>query len=482
MQTTQMTNADAAWLRMDRPTNLMVVNGMLWFDEPVDTDLARQVIRERLVERFPRFRRRVVEPRLVGQPRWEDDPSFDLDRHIHRRALPAPGDRAALEEFITDLMAMPLDRSKPLWDVYLVDGYGDGMALITRMHHCIADGIALARVLLSLTDEQPDAGFAEEPTPGPGSGRLETFTRPAAAGIRLAEATLHEGFETLLHPRAELGSLGGRAIEDTRALAKLLLTPPDAKTVLRGELGVAQRVTWSERIPLEDVKAVGHASGTTVNDVLVAATTGALHRYLVGRDSVVDEIRAMVPFNLRPLDEPLPRDLGNRFGLVYLSLPVGIADPRERLSEVHRRMEAIKHSPEGAVSYGILGLVGMTPSQVERRLVDLFTSKTTALVTNVPGPRRPVYFAGTRVAGALGWVPSSGGIGIGVSIFSYDGGVTIGLRTDAKLVPDPRTIIEALGLELKALERSGRRRPAGASRPARSAAGHGRPAGRAARR
>src|SRR5512132_235972 len=132
MQTTQMTNADAAWLRMDRPTNLMVVNGMLWFDEPVDTDLARQVIRERLVERFPRFRRRVVEPRLVGQPRWEDDPSFDLDRHIHRRALPAPGDRAALEEFITDLMAMPLDRSKPLWDVYLVDGYGDGMALITR--------------------------------------------------------------------------------------------------------------------------------------------------------------------------------------------------------------------------------------------------------------------------------------------------------------------------------------------------------------
>ncbi|HSD78068.1 MAG TPA: WSD1 family O-acyltransferase, partial [Solirubrobacteraceae bacterium] len=195
------------------------------------------------------------------------------------------------------------------------------------------------------------------------------------------------------------------------------------------------------------------------NDVLVAATAGALHRHLAGLGDDTRELRAMVPFNLRPLDQPLPRHLGNRFGLVYLTLPVGKATARERLSEVHAQMEGIKHSPEGAVSYGILGALGITPPQVEARLIDVFAPKTTLVLTNVPGPREPVYFAGTRVAGVVGWVPAAGSIGLGVSIFSYDGGVTIGLRTDARLVPDPHALLTGLDAELKALRRL--RRPVG---------------------
>jgi diacylglycerol O-acyltransferase / wax synthase len=344
-------------------------------------------------------------------------------------------------------MVAPLDRSKPLWDMYLIEGYGEGTAIVSRMHHCIADGIALTRVLLSLTDEQPDAGVATDERPANGHGSL-------GAVAHFADAALHEGLTVAAHPRSALPGLVDRAITDVRTLGKLLLTGNDAKTVFKGDLGVARRVAWTERIALDEVKAIGHATGTTVNDVLLAAVSGALHRYLAEHGDTATEIRAMVPFNLRPLDQPLPRELGNRFGLVYLTLPVGEAAPAERLADVHQRMDRIKHTPEGLLSYAILGIIGTTPVQVERRLIDVFAPKTTAVMTNVPGPRRPIYFAGTRVGGILGWVPASGSIGMGVCIFSYDGGVTIGLQVDPRLVPDPETIVAAIGEELAALQQA----------------------------
>ncbi len=452
MSKQQMHSVDAAWLHMDRPTNLMIVNSVLWFDEPMDMERGREVVRERMVEVFPRFRQRIVEPRTgMGLPYWEDDPNFDLDRHIHHIALPAPGDTAALQELVGDLMSMPLDRSKPLWEIYVIDGYGAGMVQVSRIHHSIADGIALARLMFSMTDSRPDAGIGSPIKTISARGRTGAVTRPVAAGAHMLGAATNEGLEFLTHPRSELSGLVGATAKDSRALAKLLLTPPEHENVLRGRLSGRQVVRWSDRFMLEEVKAIGQATGTTVNDVLVAAIAGALRRYLIDRHSLVDEVRAMVPFNLRPLDQPLPRELGNRFGLVYLALPVGIRGRRRRLAEVHRQMEAIKQSPEGAVSYGILGVVGLTPPQIERRLVDLFTSKSSMILTNVAGPVEPVYFAGTRVAGVVPWVPAGGSIGLGVSLFSYADRVTVGLRADAGIACEPDAIIDAFEEELEKL-------------------------------
>ena len=401
MSTQRMSNADAAWLHMDRPTNLMVVNALLWFEEPVDVARVREIVRSRLVEPFPRFRQVVAEPRVgVGVPSWEDDRRFDLARHVHHLAVPAPGDKRALEELVSDLIVSPLDRGKPLWDWYLVDGFGAGMAMIVRIHHCIADGIALSRVLLSLTDAQPDAGIAP-PRDGGGRGLLGSIAAPVKAGAQVAQAGVHEGIQILTHPTSELPAIASRGTADAATLAKLLLTGSDANTVLSAELSVSRRVTWSDRMPLDGIKAIGHATGTTVNDVLTAAMTGALRRYLVSRDSLVDEIRVMVPYNLRAPEEPLPRELGNRFGLVYLTLPVGIADPADRLAEVHRRMDAIKHSREGGLSYAILEAVGRTPRQIEQSLLDVFTQKTSAVLSNTLGLREPVYFAGSKIAGVV---------------------------------------------------------------------------------
>ena len=420
-----MSSADAAWLHMDRPTNLMVINSVLWFDDPVDWDAYRELVRERLVNRFDRFRQRPVEG--IAGPHWEDV-ELDLDLHFHHVALPAPGDRRTLEAFVSDRAATPLDRSRPLWDVYLIDGYGAGAAVLTRVHHCIADGIALARVMLTLTEdaELSDVLFGETR----GSSRVRTAAQLAGGVVR--------------HPRRVVTG----AIEDAFTVGKLLFPSFDPGSPIKGEQHAGHRVAWCRPVDLWRVKRAARALDATVNDVLVSAVAGALHG-----PGMPDEVHALVPFNLRALDEPLPRDLGNRFGLVVLGLPVGIEDPVERTLEVKRRMDAIKHGHEGAISYGILELMGHTPAAVEGRLIDYFSAKGSMVLTNVPGPRRPLSVAGTRLAGVLVWAPSSGSIGMSVSIFSYAGKVTVGFLTDAGLVPDPGSLADATRAEILQLAR-----------------------------
>ena len=455
----RMGSADAAWLRMDRPTNLMVINSVLLFDAPVGWARVREVVEERLAGRYRRFRQRVVESNVPrGGIFWEDDPHFDLDLHIHHLALPAPGDRSELQRLVGDLMAEPLDRAKPLWSMYLIDGYGDGCAVYCRMHHCIADGIALARVLLSLTDAVPDAGIDDGPVDvRNGSGGLGSLLsvplEAARAGRAAVGALAHEGMEALLHPSTELERLAEVAERDAKAFARVFLRGADASTALRGELGIARRVAWSEPFSLDDVKDVAHANRAKVNDVLVAAMAGALREYLKARESLVDEIRAFVPFNLRPLDQPLPSSLGNKFGLVFLPLPVGARTPAARLRAVKRHMDEVKRSPEGPLAYGMLELMGRMPPRIESAIIDVFSAKGTTVITNVPGPTEPVYLAGTPVRSVAVWAPTSGSVPMSVSIFSYDGDVTVGVMADAGLVPDPGTLVAGFRAELDALSR-----------------------------
>jgi diacylglycerol O-acyltransferase len=434
----RLSSADAAWLHMDRPTNLMVINSVLLFDEPVNWERVKSITHERLVDRYPKFHQRVIESRVpLRSPSWEEDPDFSLEHHMHHRALPAPGDRAALQELVSDLMTMPLDRNRPLWHIYMVEGFGDGAALITRMHHCIADGIALARVMLSLADSEPEAGI--EPTrPAPPVARSRNrVAGTVGAAVRVlggvGSASLsaaRQGAQIATSP-AHAGRLAGAIGRDAATTVRLLLTPADAATAIKGDPGISRRVAWSSPLPLPQIKRIAHAHGATVNDVLLAAVSGALRHYLQDNGGEVAEIQAMVPFNLRPLDEPVPRSLGNKFGLVFLPLPVGTSGSYRRLTEVHDRMRDIKNGRDGPVSYELLSLAGMTPEPVERRIIDLFTAKSTAVITNVPGPKEPVFLAGTPVRTVLVWAPTSGHIGMSVSIYSYRGEVTVGLMVDA---------------------------------------------------
>lgn len=475
---TRLSSADTAWLHMDRPTNLMVINSVLLFDQPVDWSKVSGIIHERLVDRYPRFRQRAVESRLpLRTPKWEDDPEFALEHHMHHLALPAPGDVTALQELVGDLMTMPLDRSRPLWHTYLVDGFGEGAAMIIRMHHCIADGIALARVMLSLTDAASKPRIApagdQQRQQGPRlvlGGLPIPHSRWLATALRGSSAILRTGVGIVASP-SHAATLAGAIARDGTTALRLLATPADPATALKGDPGISRRVAWTKPLSLPMIKRTAHAHGATVNDVLLAAVSGGLRHYLQRRGSRIAEIQAMVPFNLRPLDRPIPRDLGNRFGLVFLPLPIGVDGSYRRLVAVHRRMDEIKRSRDGAVSFGLLSATGMAPEPLERRIVDLFSAKGTAVMTNVPGPPKTVYLAGTPVRTVLVWAPTSGHIGMSVSIFSYRGEVTVGLMTDAGLVPDPSSITTELERELRALSRLEgswpRRRASQLAKPAR---------------
>lgn len=452
-----MAPADTAWLRMEDPTNLMMITGVLLFDEPIDFGQLTELVERRML-RFDRFRQRVSRPPL-GPPVWADDPRFDIRAHMHRIALPAPGDQRALQELVSDLMSTPLDFSKPLWQFHLVEGYGSGSAVVCRLHHSIADGIALVHVLLSLTDATADPAEAGEEADERRQRRtpLEQIVTPALNAmdttIRVTERIMNGSGDAgpTLEQELDLNKIGDSAMAGASATGKLLLMPSDPQTLFRGRLGVAKRAAWSEHIPLDLVKTIGRTIGGTVNDVVLTAVTGALRRYLLNRGSPVDglNIRAAVPVNLRPLGAP-PR-LGNRFGLVFLELPIGVEEPVARLLTLRERMEEIKGSAEAVVAFGILNGMGLVPGAVQDQIVKLFGAKATAVMTNVPGPRQPIYMAGRMISDVMFWVPQSGRLGLGVSIFSYADNVLLGVATDVGLVPDPEAIIVAFQDEFATL-------------------------------
>lgn len=438
-------NVDTAWLHMEDPTNLMMVTGLYIFDKPIDYHRLRDTVQYRMVDRFSRFRYKVIQQ--GSRAYWVTDRNFDLNAHIHRIALPPPGDKTALQEFVSDLMSTPLDFSKPLWQMHYIEHYGDGSALLMRLHHSIADGIALMHVMLSSTDSDPDAPYPTPPesqerhTPGWLESTLRSALGMVVNARKVTDTLIHEGLETLTNPNhaLELASQGASA---AAALGKILLLGPDPRTIFKGRLGVSKRAAWSQPIPLANVKLIGKALGGTVNDVLLTAMTGALRRYMEYRSDPTEDIniRAMVPVNLRPLEEAYK--LGNYFGLIYLSLPIYLVDPKERLHELKRRMDEIKNSPEAVVAFQILNTLGLLPTQVADQMVNLFGLKSSAVMTNVPGPRQAIYFAGQRVGTTMFWVPQSGRMGLGVSIFSYNDSVVLGIATDTGLVPDPEKINE----------------------------------------
>ncbi|MBK8987273.1 MAG: wax ester/triacylglycerol synthase family O-acyltransferase [Chloroflexi bacterium] len=455
-----LSNVDAAWLGMEDPTNLMMVTGVLTFKEVVELEVIKDVLRKRFLK-FDRFQQRIMPNRLpLVAPYWEDDADFDLNAHIHRVALPAPGDQTALQELVSDLMSTPLDFSKPPWQMHLVENFGDGCAIFVRLHHAVADGMALIYVLLSLTDMTPEASLNHPPVAetstgnGGRGGLLGALVKQATGTLRTARRITgwvwDEGRETLINPSHAL-DLAVQGTDAAVAAGRLIFRTPDPPTIFRGGLGAAKRAAWSKPIRLKDVKAIKAVTGSTVNDVLIAAMVGGLRRYLLAREQPVDGLnfRAAVPVNLRKQAEM--GTLGNKFGIVYLSLPVGIADPLDRLQVVHQRMEQLKNTPEAVVAIGILNAIGLSPSELQAQSVSMFASKATAVMTNVPGPPIPLYLAGKKIENLMFWVPQAGRVALGISILSYAGKVYLGVNTDAGLVPNPDEIIEGFYEEFDAL-------------------------------
>lgn len=440
----RMAAVDVSWLRMDRPANRMVVVSVIVLAAPVDIARLERTIATRTLP-LRRFRQKVE--RLSTGFWWCDDTQFDIARHIKRVRLPDAGGKAELERLAAELATLALDEAHPLWQFHIVEDYDGGAAIITRTHHALADGMALIHVLLSLTDDRPDAPEAGPSTsrPEPSSGDalaalVAPVTAPIAAGAQLSAMLLRTLGEVAANPAKAL-DLARESTGVAGELAHLLTMQPDTLTRFKGKPTGDKRVTWTDPIPLLEVKAVGRVLDCSVNDVLLAAVAGALRSYLAikGDPTAGVELRAMVPVNLRTPGREA--ELGNQFGVVAVELPVGIENPLARLYETRRRMAEIKRSHEPPVTLGLLAALGYAPQLVQNQLLDFLLSRATAVMTNVPGPQHPLYLAGSRIKQMMFWVPQSGDIGMGVSILSFDGQVQFGLMTDAAVVPDPETVI-----------------------------------------
>jgi WS/DGAT/MGAT family acyltransferase len=459
-----MSRVDTAWLRMESPTNLMMITSVLTFAGTLELKKLRRLIESRFLA-FRRFRQKAVD--TPSGAFWQTDADFDIDWHVKLAALPGKGDKIALEKFVSELASSPLDHARPLWQFQLIEKYDGGSVAISRIHHCYADGLALVQVMLSLTDapkEVPLGHAASKPEkrkelakvwlPKDQGSVFERLLQPARAGLAKAMEfggkAIGKGGDLIRDP-VLAASIARESSEIARELAIALSLADDPPTAFKGPLGASKRCAWAEPLPLEEVKAIGRILRCTVNDVLLSCAAGALRSYLRSVGEQVDgvTIRATVPVNLRPLEHA--KKLGNHFGLVFLELPIGEANPMRRLERVAASMRELKRSRQAALTFGLLAAVGMAPASVQRMALELFSRKATTVATNVPGPQMPLYLAGCELKEMMFWVPQNGTIGMGLSILSYNGRVHFGVIADSKRVPDPEPIVQRFASEVEKL-------------------------------
>lgn len=405
---------DSAWLHMESPTSPMVVSGVLELGGPLPIERVRPLVER--IARIPRFCATIAEPRRgVGVPSWAPVANVDLDYHLEHVQLEVAGD-GALRAFIGTAVTTTLDRTRPLWRVYVIDRPDAGTTILFRVHHALADGFALLALMLSLCDPDP---------------ALEERLR-------------------LVHPAVAIPTLGSAA----SALRRLVALPADTETHLKKSLSGEKRVAWTRPIAFADVHDVAHATNASVNDVIVAAVAGALSRELRRRGDQVPglHLHAMLPVNLRQ-DTNATR-LGNHLGLVMVDLPVSIDDPIARVAAAKHRMDVLKSTPETLVAHELLRGLGVSPRQVEDTVVSFFARKTSLVLTNVPGPKVRLKLGGVPISRIAFWVPQAGRLGLGISALTYAGDLTFGVIADTAVLSHPETLAADLSDGLDDLVRA----------------------------
>ena len=457
----RMSRVDTAWLRMDNDVNLMMIVGVWLLRPAVTLQAVRERIHDKLLK-YNRFGQKAVADAMGAH--WVTDDAFDIARHgvpLTLQRTKGQSERAALQAVCGELAGTPLDPARPLWQFHLVEDYEDGSAMVCRIHHCIGDGIALTAVMMSITDGGADPPRRRRKMPSRRShdhendwladAVIKPLSDLAIKAVGMYGDGVAKSLEALSSPQQggmDLARSGLQVLKDVSAFAAMT---DDSPTRLKGQPAGRKVVAWGDSIPLDEVKAVGKALGCSVNDVLLACAAGAVGAYLAGKgeDPHGKEIRAMVPVNLRPLDQAWK--LGNRFGLAPLVLPIGTLNPVTRVFAVHARMAELKGSYQPLLAYAILALTGLFIKPVQDAVLGLFANKTTAVMTNVPGPGVPLKFCGATLRQSMFWVPCSGGVGVGLSILSYGGGVQFGLITDSALCPDPDAIASLFAPEFDKL-------------------------------
>ena len=425
----RMTWRDFAWYRMDFEKNLMVINSILLFEGPVDMNRLISTVEHRLPN-YPRFTQKVGT--RFGLPYWVEDQQFDIRKHIELESFDHEVTRDELQSYMATIARVPLDSSRPLWHMHVIDRVQGGHAIVFRVHHSITDGLGLVHVLNHLTDENDTQGKTPSKV---GHPLIAKPTPPSVCSyVNKAMRWLKIGFH----------------------VGRLSVQPSDERTQLKAPMSGEKKLVWLPPMALDQVRATSKRVGITLNDLWVGAVSGALRRYLAERGERVDNkaLRAAVTFNLR--EKANAYQLGNEFGLVAVDLPTNHDDPNMRLSESSRRMTSVKRSQQPRATMVFLSIIAFLPALLQRFALNLFTSKGSAVLTNIEGPSRARYLAGSRLSDLICWVPQTGKIGIGLSFISYAGQIQMALFVDTKLVDDPDRLMELTRDEFNILDEATR--------------------------
>jgi diacylglycerol O-acyltransferase / wax synthase len=447
----RLTGLDTSFLHLERDSAHMHVAGCMVFEgeAPTYEELVEQISSR--LHLVPRYRQRLAfVPLGQGRPVWVDDPHFNIAFHVRHTALPGPGGETQLKRLAGRVFSQALDRSRPLWEIWLVEGLSDGrFALLSKTHHALVDGVSGVDIATVLFDTSPD------PMPVAPSDH-EWVARPLPSGVQLLADALRErttvpseivrGLRATLRGPRHVAARLGRTLGGVSAMARagLQAAPPSPLNV---RIGPHRRFTWV-RGDLQQFKAIKNALGGTVNDVVLAVVAGALGRYLRMHGEATDELvlRAMVPISIRADVER--GALGNRVAAMWAPLPLGVTDPVERLLTISRNMDGIKESGQAVGAQVLTELTGFAPPtimaqaarlQARQRLFNL-------VVTNVPGPQFPLYMLGRELDAMFPMVPLAENQALGIAIMSYDGQLDFGLNADYDAMPD----LEALADELRA--------------------------------
>jgi WS/DGAT/MGAT family acyltransferase len=452
---------DTAFLHLeDHGTAHMHVASVLVFEgEPITPDELVEHLLSRM-HLVPRYRQRLAHvPLDQGRPVWTDDPHFNARYHIRHTALPAPGDDAALQKLAGRLFSQRLDRSRPLWEMWLVDRLaGDRFALICKTHHALVDGVSGVDIVSVLFDASPtpppplraNQPWAPQPLPGPAKliadALVERATVPGEMmrGVRAAVRTPRRMLERVREHLVGVGATALAGIADP--------APPSPFNV---EIGAHRRYTWLDA-DLEQFKQIKDALGGTLNDAVLSAVTLALgdHLRATGHDTTDLVLKAMVPVSVRT-DEEHGR-LGNRVTAVWAPLPVHHSDPVAVFDEMHAAMDEIKQSGQAVGAQTLTELAGLAPPTIASQAARLQARQRyfNLVVTNIPGPQVPLYLLGRELVGLYPVVPLAKRQAIGIAIMSYNGRLGFGLLADFDAVPDLDAIAGSLRCAIAALARA----------------------------
>ena len=444
MSTSQKLNpVDASFLHLEGPNTHMHIGGCAVFEPSIFGDGARHYkelvgLLEPRLDRMPRYRQRLAfVPLGLDTPVWVDDAEFNIHNHILRAALPAPGGDHELQQYVSRVFSRPLDRRRPLWELYVIEGLLAGRwAILTKTHHAMVDGISNVELITALLDVEPripdDSGDSTW-TPGEAPSSLELLVRSLRDKLYRPGQLAGAARNAASNPTR----LAERLYDTAGGLLATLGTAHAPKSILNGPTGPSRAWTFA-RYPLGDFRAVKSAFGGTINDVVLASVTGGLRHYFIERgvNPANEPVQALCPVSLRtPADQ---NALGNRLAMLLVRLPVDEPDPVERLAKVRRTVDSLKERKQAVGADFLLNLVGFAPATIHAQAAraSLRAIGFNLIVTNVPGPQFPLYCLGSRMIEAFPAAFLYSGQHVAVAIFSYDGQFNFGFIADAQAMPD----------------------------------------------